>query len=237
MFMLALHKHHVTRMAIFGIAIVVLNLLTLRYLVADDIDNMDLSLLAGHTVIVDPGHGGIDAGASGNGIIEKNVNLAVSDKLAEVLRSNGVTVTMTREGDIDYYTRGKGGKRNDLLKRVDIVNQSGAELFVSIHVNAMKGNWSGAQVFFGTNSPDSKTLAETIQRALYSCPPGNKRQAKQDSKIIVLNGPSIPGVLVEIGFLTNRQEAGMLIDPNYQQKLATQIAKALAYHFSHNVGR
>lgn len=237
MFMLAFHKHHVTRLAIFSIAIVVLNVLTLRYLVAEDIDNIDLSLLAGHTIAVDPGHGGIDAGASANGVIEKHINLAVALKFAEILRANGATVVMTRESDIDYYTRGKGGKRNDLLKRVDIVNQAGADLFISIHVNAMKGNWSGAQAFYGTQSPNSKILAQTVQRALYSCPPGNKRQAKQDSDIIVLNGPNIPGVLVEIGFLTNQREASLMTDAAYQQKLATQIAKALAYHFSHNVGR
>ena len=76
-----------------------------------------------------------------------------------------------------------------------------------------------------------------IQRALYNCPPGNKRQAKQDSEIIVLNEPNIPGVLVEVGFLTSKREASLLTDPQYQQKLATQIAKGLAYHFSQNVER
>jgi len=237
MILLALRRQQITRLAIFSLAVVVLNVLTLRYLVTDKIDNMDLKVLAGHRVVIDPGHGGIDAGASANGVVEKNINLAVAQKLADLLQANGATVVMTRDRDIDYYTRGKGGKRNDLLKRVEIINEANAEVFISIHVNATKGNWFGAQVFYGTKNPESKRLAEVIQRALYNCPPGNKRQAKQDSEIIVLNEPNIPGVLVEVGFLTSKREASLLTDPQYQQKLATQIAKGLAYHFSQNVER
>ncbi|HWR44427.1 N-acetylmuramoyl-L-alanine amidase family protein [Sporomusa sp.] len=223
---------------VFSIAVVVLNLLTLRYLVLDDIENANLSVLAGKTVAIDAGHGGIDDGAKWNGVDEKDINLAIAGKLAGILAANGATTVLTREGDIDYYTKGKGGKRNDLLKRAEIIESSGANVFVSIHCNAIKGgNWSGAQVFYHPKLQENRQLAESMQHALKNFPPGNKRQVKQDSELIILKSVSVPGVLVEAGFISNPEEAARLNSDAYQQKLAEYIAKALAYHFSQNVGR
>jgi N-acetylmuramoyl-L-alanine amidase len=235
---LVVPRRRLVSAVVFSIAVVVLNLLTLRYLVLDDIENANMSVLAGKTIAIDAGHGGIDDGAKWNGIDEKNINLAIAVKLAEILAANGATTVLTREGDIDYYTKGKGGKRNDLLKRAEIINSSGANVFVSIHCNAIKGsNWSGAQVFYHPKDEENKKLAETMQHALKNFPPGNKRQIKQDSDIIVLKSVSVPGILVEAGFISNPDEAVRLNSDAYQQKLAEYIAKALAYHFSQNVGR
>lgn len=201
-------------------------------------DTVDLSILKGRHIAIDPGHGGIDGGASGNEVTEKKVNLSIALKLADVLKANGTQVTLTREDDIDYYTKGKGGKRSDLTKRVDIINQSGADFFVSIHVNSIRGgSLTGAQVFYGGKYPSSKILAENVQLYLKNFPPGNKRQAKQDMDIIVLNATDIPGVLVETGFLSNKGEAAKLLNTEYQQNMANHIAKALAYHLTQNVAR
>lgn len=235
---LAVRRQRLLSALVFSIAVVVLNLLTLRYLVMDDIEKANLAVLNGKIVAIDAGHGGIDDGAKWNGLNEKSINLAIATKLADILAANGATTVLTREGDIDYYTRGKGGKRNDLLKRAEIIDSSGANLFVSIHCNAIKGaNWSGAQVFYNPKLEENKQLAETMQHALKTFPPGNKRQVKQDSDIIVLKSVNVPGVLVEVGFISNPTEAANLNNDAYQQKLAEYIAKALAYHFSQNVGR
>lgn len=222
-----------------GVSLLVFNMAAIPYWVnvaADD--TVDLSVLNGRHIVIDPGHGGIDGGASGNGVTEKEVNLSIALKLAEILKVNGTQVTLTREDDVDYYTKGKGGKRNDLTKRVDIINQSGAEFFVSIHVNSIRGgSLTGAQVFYGGKYPSSKILAENVQLYLKSFPPGNKRQAKQDMDILVLNATDIPGVLVETGFLSNKGEAAKLLNTEYQQNMAKHIAKALAYHLTQNVAR
>ncbi|SMC97427.1 N-acetylmuramoyl-L-alanine amidase [Sporomusa malonica] len=234
----AVPRRRVLSAVVFSIAVVVLNLLTLRYLVVDDIENVNLSVLAGKTVAIDAGHGGIDDGAKWYGIDEKNINLAIAAKLVSILSDNGATPVLTREGDVDYYTKGKGGKRNDLLKRAEIIESSGANVFVSIHCNAIRGaNWSGAQVFYNPKLEENKQLAERMQYALKSFPAGNKRQIKQDSDIILLKTVNVPGVLVEAGFISNAEEAARLNSEAYQQKLAEYIAKALAYHFSQNVGR
>lgn len=236
--MLVMRRRRLVSALVFSIAVVVLNLLTLRYLVLDDFENVDLAVLNGKTIAIDPGHGGIDDGAKWNGIEEKNINLAIALKLADVLTANGAKPVLTREGDVDYYTRGKGGKRNDLLKRAETIENAGANAFISLHCNAIKGtNWSGAQVFYHPKLEENKKLAETMQQALKDFPPGNKRQVKQDSDILILKSVNVPGVLIEAGFISNPAEAAHLNTDSYQQKLAEHIAKALAYHFNQNVGR
>ncbi|MGI6091756.1 MAG: cell wall hydrolase [Veillonellaceae bacterium] len=233
---LSVRRKVLQKIVVFSIVVVAINLLTLQYFVSEDIDSTDLSSLAGKVIALDPGHGGIDSGAKGNGLSEKDITLAIALKLADILKANGAQVIMTREGDNDYYTRGKGGKRNDLLKRAEIINTSGAQLFVSVHCNAIRDErQKGAQIFYGNQ--DNKGLAEIAQLALKGFPPGNRRQAKQDNDIVLLKATTIPGILVETGYITNKTEANLLADSSYQQKLANQIAKALAYHFSQNAAR
>jgi len=230
--------HRLQMVAMFSIAVVVLNFLSIRYLAKEDMGNVDMSMLAGHSIVIDPGHGGIDSGASRNNVIEKEITLAISNKLADVLQSHGANVIFTRESDIDYYTRGKGGKRKDLVTRIEMMETSGAELFISVHCNAYRdASLSGAQVFYSPKFAQNKLLAERIQQVLMELSPGNKRQAKEDKHILILNGNKIPGVLIETGYLTNPKEATLLSDNDYQRKLVEQIAKALAYHFSPNVVR
>lgn len=224
------------RLTMWSIAVVVLNFLSSHYLVQEDLQNIDMSVLAGHKIVIDPGHGGIDSGASANHVVEKKVTLDISIKLGEVLQKNGAIVTFTRNGDVDYYTKGKGGKRNDLLQRIKMIKDSGAEIFISVHCNAFReGNLSGSQVFYSPKFPENKLLAERLQQFLKEFPPNNKRQAKEDLRILVLNGSTIPGVLIETGYITNQGEALLLVDDHYQQKLVEQVGKALAYHFKQSV--
>lgn len=239
MWVMSLRRRSLKLLAVIGAAAVVaVNLAAGGYLGADDIAGADLGVLAGRVVAIDPGHGGVDSGAKYHGQTEKEITLAIAMKLAEALRAHGATVTLTREADVDYYTRGKGGKRSDLTRRVEMINGSGAAVFVSIHTNAIRGGrWFGAEVYYSPRLAENRLLAEAVQRALQEFPPGNKRQAKQDSDIMVLKDTTIPGVLVETGFLSNPREAAMLADGAYQDKMVGQIARALAYHFSHNVAR
>jgi len=237
--MVSLRRRSLKLLAVIGaLAAVAVYLLTAPFPRSADIAGDNLGSLAGRVIVLDPGHGGVDSGAKYHGLIEKDITLAIALKLAATLRTNGATVVFTRETDVDYYTRGKGGKRSDLVRRVEIIERAEAAVFVSIHTNAIRGGrWSGAEVYYNPKLAENRLLAETVQQALRDFPPGNKRQAKQDSDIIVLKDTSVPGVLVEVGFLSNPREAAMLADDAYQEKLALQIARALAYHFSHNVAR
>lgn len=231
-----IRKHSFDKLIMLSIGIFVFHFLSLHYLAQIDLQNVNMENLRGHKIIIDPGHGGIDSGAMANHVIEKQITMAISMKLAEVLQQHGALVTLTRSGDIDYYTRGKGGKRNDLLKRIQIIEESGAELFISVHCNAFHAvNLSGSQVFYSPNFSQNKILAEGLQQALRDFPPNNKRQVKEDLHILLLNGTRIPGVLIETGYITNQKEALLLVTDDYQQKLVEQIGKALAYYFNKNI--
>lgn len=221
-----------------SVTMVVLHFLTIHYVFGDDIENVDMSLLSGHSIVIDPGHGGIDSGASYHQVDEKDVTLEIANKLAALLEQYGAKVVLTRDSDIDYYTKGKGGKRNDLLERIKRVQGADADIFISIHCNAYKSaNLSGAQVFYNPKLPVNKMLAESLQKVLKDFPQGNKRLAKEDLHILLLNEINIPGVLIETGYLTNKEEASLLSEESYQQKMVEKIAKALAYHFSKNAAR
>ncbi len=235
---ISLRKVTIRLFALVGLVAIIINYFALRYLVDTHVGDINFAVLTGRSIAIDPGHGGIDAGANWNATVEKEINLAVALKLAGLLKTHGATVTLTRDNDIDYYTRGKGGKRNDLLRRVEIIENSGAEVFVSIHANAIRGTrWTGAQVFYSPKFAVNRQLAEIMQNNLRDFPPGNKRQAKQDSGILVLNATNIPGVLIETGYISNPQEAARLADSRYQQSLAERITMALAGYFAQSAGR
>jgi N-acetylmuramoyl-L-alanine amidase len=190
-------------------------------------------LLAGKAVVIDPGHGGIDGGAvSALGNFEKEITLQIGIKLAERLRAAGANVLLTREEDADYYTKGKGGKRRDLDKRIEMAEEHQAVLFLSIHANAIKGSrWSGAQVFYHPQSNEGELLAATMQQYLADFPPGNKRKEKADD-FYLLRKNTMPSVIVEVGFLSNAEEAERLKDEAYQDKLAEAILKGMVHYLA-----
>lgn len=232
-----LSRRSMKRAVLFSLAVVTIQMLAFRYLAGAGLETEDLSGIQGRTVIIDAGHGGIDSGARYNSLLEKDITLALSMKLGEILTEQGASVLYTREGDIDYYTKGKGGKRNDLLKRIELINQSRADAFVSIHCNAAKvAQWSGSQVFYNPKLEANRLIAENMQTLLKNFPPNNKRLAKQDLKILILNSAEIPGVLVETGYLSNRNEATLLSDTQYQKEMALQIAKSLSHYFKQTNG-
>lgn len=190
-------------------------------------------LLTGQLITVDPGHGGIDSGAvSSLGDFEKEITLQIGLRLADKLRTAGANVMLTRDTDADYYTRGKGGKRNDLEKRIEMTEGHQSQLFVSIHANAIKGSrWSGAQVFYHKQSEEGKLLAVTMQQYLKDFPEGNNRKEKADDYFL-LRKLSIPAVIVEVGFLSNATEAAQLKDEAYQDRLAEAMLRGIVHYLA-----
>ena len=216
------------------------------------------------TVVIDPGHGGKDPGASGNGVIEKNVNLAVGLELAKVLNARGFRVVMTRQTDV-YLT---------LQERTDIANAQNADLFVSVHVNALpsRRSMTGFEIYIMALPTDKDAMelakvenreyvegkgmdvanvdrrTEMLLKILGDMQQNNKISESTDfaavlynagavnglpmrriaqAPLFVLRGAGMPAVLLEIGFLTNAQEAQMLVNPNYQQKIANAMAAGI----------
>lgn len=190
------------------------------------------------TILIDPGHGGIDGGAQAkDGTCEKDINLSISLKLKKYLESKKYKVIMTRQEDKGLYTEsGKIRKKKleDLENRCKIKLNSNCDLFVSIHLNMFpQSQYYGAQVWYGDNK-ESERLAGIIQRNIINdLDKNNKRKEKpaKNAYKILRYGKDIPSVIVECGFLSNDAERQKLKDVNYQQKIAESIGKSIEEFF------
>ena len=183
------------------------------------------------TVVVDAGHGGMDPGkVSASGINEKDVNLSIAIFLKEMLEKEGINVVMTRENDNSLCTEGASNKKSsDMNNRIEKINEANADCLISIHQNSFTDtSVSGAQVFYYSESQEAKKLAEEIQETIKNdVSPENNRSIKSGNDYFILRKSVCPGVIVECGFLSNKEETAKLIDKGYQQRIAKAIAKAV----------
>ena len=193
---------------------------------------------ANKVITLDAGHGGFDAGASANGVTEKDINLDVTLRLREYLEQAGGIVFLTRSEDTSTAESDKSGiaaKKSDLLARRELTKNSGSEIFVSIHMNKFtQEQYKGAQVFYAAKSEDSKRLGDTIQESLKEIiADGNTRNAKEiDRNVLILKDVDIPSVIVECGLHSNPEEAALLQENNYRQKLAWGIYLGIVRYFN-----
>ncbi len=180
------------------------------------------------TVIIDAGHGGEDGGASSvAGLVEKNVNLDISMMLSDMLTAGGVNVVMTRSDDRLLYDRNvdyKGRKKKlDHAARLAVMQNTADAIFVSIHMNSYTNpKYSGLQVWYSQNHPDSIALSDLIQNNnRIKLQPDNTRKTKgATSSIFLLDKATCPAVLVECGFLSNEAEAARFETDEYKQQVA-----------------
>ena len=187
-------------------------------------------------VIVDAGHGGRDGGATGvTGLLEKELNLEISNTLGDILLAAGVETRLTRRADslvcdeIDPTLKGKL-KQTDLKNRAALAAAFPQALFISIHMNNFPvEKYSGLQVYYSVNNENSLTLATLIQsRVAETLQPDNTRRVKAaGSNIFLLDRIHSPAVLVECGFLSNYAESKKLADAAYRKELAALLAVCL----------
>lgn len=179
----------------------------------------------GLSIVIDAGHGGIDGGAVGvNGTEESRVNLDFAIELKNICEQAGFNVIMTRPTmDGLYSPLAQNKKRSEMEKREEIINNSKANLVVSIHQNSFPlPSLCGAQVFYKNGSEGGKHLAENIQNSLKK----GEIQTRGSATIgdyYVLNCTDLPAVLVECGFLSNPQEEMLLCQSEYRKKFCEQL--------------
>jgi len=178
-------------------------------------------------VVIDAGHGGIDPGKVGvNQALEKDINLIIAKKVKRYLELSDVDVIMTREGDAGLYQETDSNKKvQDMKNRVALIDSSGADLAVSIHQNSYQEEYvNGAQVFYYATSPHGKEIAEIMQDTLIeTLDEENKRQAKANDSYYLLKKTKTPIIIAECGFLSNREEAALLLNEDYQDRVAWAI--------------
>ena len=187
--------------------------------------------LLGKVIILDAGHGGVDAGATSGKIIEKDLNLILVKKLEKELVSRGATVYLTREDDKDLSTTTVNRKRSDLYNRAKYINDISPDMYISIHLNSVTNQtWKGLQVFYTTKNKENKLIAETISTHLIENM-SNIREIKKDNTYYMYKYIKSPGVLIEAGFISNPNENYLLRKEEYQNKLVTLIEEGVEIYF------
>ncbi len=186
--------------------------------------------LTGKTIILDIGHGGDDPGTSYQNILEKDLNLAIGLELEKELSRNGASVILTREGDYDISSpNAHRRKKSDFDNRIDLINKSKANVYLSIHINYLEDtSYYGGQIFY--YGEENKKLAEFLQSEFNTI--SYPRSIKPMPNIYMYRRLKIPGVLVECGFISNKKEREKLITPAYQKEIAKVLTQGLANYFT-----
>ncbi|WP_335513467.1 N-acetylmuramoyl-L-alanine amidase CwlD [Neobacillus drentensis] len=193
--------------------------------------------LSGKIILLDAGHGGPDGGAGTGKILEKDIALDITKKVRDYLQEQGALVIMTREKDVDLAdtdTRGYSRRKvEDLKKRLKMINKSDNDLFVSIHLNAIpSARWRGAQTFYAPHHKENARAAKFIQEELRNNLENTTRKAKPINQVYILKHAKKPGVLVEVGFLSNPAEKALLKKGSYQEKVAASINNGIMRYFT-----
>ncbi|MFN7172414.1 MAG: N-acetylmuramoyl-L-alanine amidase [Fimbriimonadaceae bacterium] len=194
------------------------------------VPNVGDGRLAGKVIAIDAGHGGRDPGAihRPSGVQEKDIVLSVSRMLAEELTKEGATVVMTRNSDIFI----------PLTERPAIAERAGANLFISVHVNATSRATgpSGSITFFHRNERVSEALATAIQQEKSKATPIPSMGVWSDSRITqvgfaVLRHSKTPAVLLELGFINNDHDRRILVQPDMQRRIARGVVNGLKLYY------
>ncbi len=184
--------------------------------------------LSNQTYVIDVGHGGVDPGTVVGNIYEKDINLKISLKLRDYLKKYGANVILTRYGDYDLGTpNANRRKKSDFDHRINIINNSGADYYLSIHLNYLSdSSYFGPQVFYNEENSLNKEVALKVQNYLNQNLQGKREIKKIPSSTYMYSRLRIPGILIECGFLSNANEKQKLINEEYQEKFSKILAEA-----------
>lgn len=210
--------------------IIMLNVFLLLTLVFQYYVSSDNLALIGKTIVIDPGHGGKDPGTLSGNAYEKDLNLEISLKLEEELVKEGARVILTRTGDYDLSSPNATlRKRSDFDNRISLINNSNAYIYLSIHLNYLSDSrYYGPQIFYNNTLSINKDIANILQDTMNKDLKSNREVKLMKSGMYYMyNKLKVPGVLVECGFLSNRNERNKLLTDKYQNKLVKSIKNAI----------
>lgn len=180
---------------------------------------------AERVIVIDPGHGGMDGGCVFDGVLEKDINIQIANKVAKNLRDMGYKVKLVRAGD-SYIEK---------ADRVEQANLDNALLYVSIHQNSCEiSSVSGIETWYGENdlADESRRLAQFVQQETISATGAVCRELVSDDEMCVINKSNMPSCLIETGFLSNKAEREKLCTEEYREQVAEGIAKGIDMYLS-----
>lgn len=184
-----------------------------------------------HTIVIDAGHGGKDVGTIGiDGTHEKDINLSIALILFDYLMVSGISSQMTRYGDYEVYNEGEGRTRSDLYNRLDLINSIDNSMLISIHQNHFEDEkeW-GTQIWYSANTPESKSIADSILSVVkrHIQPENNRENKVSDKSYYILYKATVPSIMIECGFMSNKRENDLLKSNEYQSKFAYAVLLGL----------
>lgn len=193
-----------------------------------------LTGLGGKKIAIDPGHGGSDAGAIGpTGAMEKNVTLDICLELKKILEDDGATVVMTRESDREVSPKkSKATDVEELQARVDVANESKADIFLSIHMDSFTNRTARGTTgyYFGAGGSTSRSLADKV-RANIVDQLGTMSRGTQTCNFYVVKHTDMPATLIEVAFISYPDEEKLLTSREGVRKAATAIADGISDYF------
>lgn len=186
--------------------------------------------LVGKVIVIDIGHGGKDSGTVYKDIKEKDINLSIGLKLKKELIKYGVEVIMIREGDYDLSSpNALRRKKSDFDNRIKLINESNADMYISIHINYLdNAKYYGSQVFY---TEDDLELASAIQSEMIEQLKSPLKERELDNDIYMYKKLDIPGILIECGFMSNTKERSLLVTDKYQSKIVKSIIDGLIKYY------
>ena len=189
--------------------------------------NYKNNLLSGIVIVLDSGHGGFDQGASYQNIIESDLNLIITKKLEKKLIQLGSEVILTRKDHEDLSNNHI--KKEDMKKRIEIINNEKNDLLISIHMNSYQNNQVHGFHVFHQNNEDSIQLANIIQNDMNQ--QLNQNKEIKPGNFYILKYARITGVLIECGFLSNQTDRNQLLNEEYQNKIVNSLINSIIKYY------
>ena len=192
-------------------------------------------------IILDAGHGGEDSGAVGvNGVLEKDLNLEIALEIGRIFEEKGYVVVYTRTDDRLLYTEQENihgiRKISDLKNRCKVAERYPNSIFVSVHMNSFgSSKYSGLQVYYSENNEESRALADSIQqKVIADLQKENNRKIKAGKDMYILENIANTAILIECGFLTNKEECEKLSEKEYKKELSFSIVCGIIEYMEKN---
>ncbi len=206
-------------------------LITLMLLTASVVKSHELdSRLVGKVIVLDAGHGGKDRGTNVDNVYESDINLSLVIKLKNRLNKHGVDVILTRDDDYDLSSPNVSRrKKSDFDNRIKLINMSGADMYLSLHMNYLNDSrYYGAQVFY---TEGNEEFAKVMQEEMISKLKSPMKEKKLSNSIYMYKQLNVPGVLIECGFLSNDKERSRLVTDEYQERVVDAIISGLFKYY------
>lgn len=198
---------------------------------AQMVSNTSQDIIERQQIVLDAGHGGLDGGSvAADDTVEKDINLAITLKLKDILNFMGFDVILTRETDVSLHDETKktthGKKVSDLENRLDIINDHPDSIFISIHQNHFpQSKYKGTQVFYSSNNEESIKIAQSIQQRIINDLQNDNNRAIKDigTASYLMKNSKVPSVLIECGFISNNEDLANLKNDEYQKKFSFSV--------------